>query len=299
MYKMYKKYPAQGSLEYGLIAGLIGVVAVAALLTLGNQVDLMMNILPGSRKASELKLQAAGQSYGSTADLPLSSNQPRSISLSNGKVIDMPGMPGLAEQVVTVGVNGATSKLLGNLEFLIDQLKQAGEITPVEADALTRLANQGYRIARIERILEESAASNKGGQAFRNTTVNFDGNSYTILDLQEMIGYQNLGPSELTDPLGADAKFAHPETAVFIELYQSAQSMGILENQDIKGYISDLTTEIIFLSEVTDDGIWRIINEAEESSRLRELAVSEITHLDSGRICDVSSGRTNGQDCRS
>ncbi|HEY9687631.1 MAG TPA: hypothetical protein V6C52_11710 [Coleofasciculaceae cyanobacterium] len=283
--------------EYSLAGGLVVVLTIVALSLLGGQVNnIFASMVPKSGNA-QTTATTTGNTAGSPTGGSTTSTFPMTITLNNGKqlMVDMP--TSLKDSVATSGVNGSTSALLADFKSVTDQMLASGDLTPEQASSLAALANQGYRIAQIESLIEQVAQTAADGASFKATPVQFDGQTMTILQLNSLIGSVPSEPATFTDPLSTAAS-SNQETLNFINLYNTALSSGALSNPQLQAYVGLLATEISYLSEVTEDAVATTPNTVDPCQYLPNFLASESTYLDSTNICKAGAGKATGNTCK-
>jgi len=161
----------QGLSEYSLGIALVAVVSLGALTLLGGSLsDVFENLLPKDFKSpmavATIPKPLAPEVIAPVPQQPATQTQTQiqtpglpadgfSLKLSNGKTLAFPQYPkDMRKSIETLGANGTTSLLAGTLQALIKQLKDAGEITDAQAANLMAVANQGYKIAGMEKTVE-------------------------------------------------------------------------------------------------------------------------------------------------
>lgn len=182
--------------EYVLIAASALVLAIPALLTLGNNLNsIWMGMLPMDKATSGSASASAGLSSGMPSNVQFS-HLPVKIPAASGinAASSLPAAgsastDALIKTVETLGVNGATEQLSNTLIDMANQLLAEGQIEQSSYNEIIALANQGHRLADIESAIVSAAksAGNKGGAGFDNAMVELDGQSYRGEALSAMI----------------------------------------------------------------------------------------------------------------
>jgi len=307
---MRKAVSGQGLSEYGMIAALVCLASVGALVLLGGNLrDVFSNMLP---ERSQTQVTATAPSFttgsgqtpnsASPKTSPLADMQPLTITMANGKTITIDAYPkNLAKTVETLGTNGTTAILADNLSAMADQLLTAGEITPEEANLFHQLANQGHRIASIEKLFEDAATkSGSDKQAFLNLPIVFDDKTYaTPLELVDSIGYnKKLGSGEWV-PDGN-------ESAKLLNLQKQLVDSGALNDPAIKDIVNDLVYVINETSDHFQNNVYAIDETSLAPKDMQKQIASDIQESDlasyltdntSADICKTGKGKDTGKKC--
>jgi hypothetical protein len=188
------RVPGQSLNEYGIAFALIVVVAIAGLVTLGNRSNQMLTqsnqVLfdnPGGGSGS------ARQMAGLLGGRPAPGLTQVQLRMADGTLLTLDNYPAnLSKSIETVGGNGTTQLLLANLRSLAKQLVDQGKISQDEYNRMEALANQGHRLASIQKLLENAARSAPDLNAFQNTSLVFEGKIYDHpYDLAGLIDVNN------------------------------------------------------------------------------------------------------------
>jgi len=281
--------------EYGLVCALVGVAAVGGLVLLGGSLDDALKNIWGQPSALQFSATASGNS-GTSANSshPAPGMQEVTITLENGKTITLPQYPAdLGRTVQTIGVNGSTDLLAQNMKAMADAMLAAGEITPEQANGLIRLANQGHRIAEMEKAWEAAAANGPADSA-SDPIISFEGKMYTPDEFSTMTGYYTQQKVEVRD-------FSNEPTIgelkTFQDLYKTVQNSGVLSEPSVQATVLDLFSQIAFLQEssnYTGDSVFR--GETPPTEMTKKIA-SDTNDKFSAGICDTGKGKDSGVQC--
>jgi hypothetical protein len=243
--------------------------------------------------------EAAQPSVEAPADTPSALTNP-------GPAIDIAET---SRAIITVGANGATELLMGQLVVQIKQWQQEGKLTQTQANLLVRLANDGYQMAAVQKQLEQ------GIEQRQSIISNNDAQGYGASMLTTNFGYTSNRTAE-------DVRTLNPETAgsfmkPFAEAYQLALQSGAMSDPAVHRRVTDMAVQISVLADtlgglnsqldgtmpdidtfhqILADGFKKgmtgIPTQAPIPTDTRNL-----TNHNSGRICEAGSGRGNGTAC--
>jgi Flp pilus assembly pilin Flp len=292
---MMRRQTGQSVSEYSLAAGLVVVLSITAMSFLGGQVS---NVFTSMFSSGSSQVTATGNTNTNSnpGNNSAGNSFPMTITMSNGQQLTVNMPANLKDTVATSGVNGTTSALLADFKSVTEQMHISGDITEEQYSSLIALANQGYRIAEIEGLIEKTANTSANGYTFINTSVQFDGQAMTIWELHTLIGSAPAVPGDYTTPL-TTASESNLETANFIKLYNDALSSGALSNPEMQAYVNLLATEIAYLSEVTEAAVATVPGTADPCVYWADIITSETTRLDSDSICQVGGGEVTETTC--
>ncbi|MCE3235475.1 MAG: hypothetical protein K0Q50_1655 [Vampirovibrio sp.] len=226
--------------EYGLIAGIISLVVLPVLFTLGQKI---------SQYASETvpyekKTFISGKNS-------VMSDVPPSEEYSKGLVTKITNAPSVVlttqqvgQTVATMGANGTTKMLADSIVKSAEQQLAAGSITQAQYNKLIVLAKEGYNLASLQGAVETAAAKLRRGENIKSIDIQVNGRSMTVEDIWEKIGYDNKPESVPTD---ISQLTGEPRVALqdFLDAYASAEKSGVLRDPALKTYISSLSTQIV------------------------------------------------------
>lgn len=296
-----RKNAGQSLTEYTLIGLAIAVLLVPALTLLGKNINAQFqNMLasPGTFKAIATNNSQPGGSLGQSESG--NSSQSLTVTLSNGKTITLSTYPkDIRNYVSTTGSNGGTEILANTLIATAEQLLAAGEMDKAQYNDLVALANQGHKIASIEKAVEDAAHNLPPGEKLSwETQVTWEGQQLTAYDLYLKIGYfyvtkndlQTTGYLNETERAGTDVKQLQT-------LYQNALSSGALSDPSVQTLVSGLTTDIASMSYDFIVAMNQLVDGSLSPSQLNESLASQLTHSDSADICKTGSATDSGIQC--
>jgi Flp pilus assembly pilin Flp len=297
---------ARGSaaVEYAIIGTTLAVLCLFTLQKLGGNINTVLGKsadLSGTFSLSS----AAIDSQGGTS----SGASGGSGSVSGQSGVIAPSVD-LVKSVETLGTNGTSALLAGDLVQYGKQLLDAHGITQENYNAIVELANQGHRIAQIEALIDEHIASSY--QHSEDKTIAWDGGLYSLGDLANMVGWNN--DLNIYDPtsfnIAAQAGI-NPETDKFLTL--QTQVLSSLESlqPDAKSAIFELGNGILLLSETTQGNTYDIIlGKRPLSERSGDLVNAVAHYLESNTaiatqtddnaagICTTGNAQDSGQSCQ-
>lgn len=286
---------AQAMTEYMIGASLIAVISIGALFALGNNLDDLLKMLlpapPKTMTANAGKPISVDVAAPPVSNIPDVAVPPTSPTGANAvSVSDYSGS--LTSIVSTVGANGATSQLAAQLVALAAKLKESGQISDEEANKLVSLANQGFRLADLERSVEEASKTKGSTQAFLQSSINFDGKTYTIPEVAGLIGFGS--PTDLTQDIQNNSNYmlestpsstAAPETLAFLNRYQDVINSPNIQNSEAQKVVSQLSSQISYLSDAVSNLIYGANDPNISLENLNKNTASVATVYDSHSIC--------------
>lgn len=246
--------PAKGQslLEYGLIGMLVAVVSVAAVMGFGGKFQNLLKEVKGDLGGNAQAAQvASATSGGQGAGSENSGSVPAgkmAITLTSGNQITVDSAANdLPKMLTTTGANGTTGILLANIETITRELLQSGEITQAEANSLLELANQGHLMAEAERLIEDAIRNSNGDvEALRNTSIQFNGTTYSVDQLSLQFGFLNES---------ASSSLAER----FSDLLGQARSSGALDDPKVNDAITLLSEGILNVGNDLESNVYEVI----------------------------------------
>jgi hypothetical protein len=214
----------------------------------------------------------------------------------------------MAQMVDTSGANGTTELLASQLEQMAKQLLDTGKIDQAQYGSMVELANQGHRIAEIERQVELAAASTATKADFLKQKVSVDGKSYSMQQVfEDLIGWEDgINASDRTPADAFSKNSVNDETGKFISLYQQLQHSGAMSDPQIKASVENLSGQITFLSELTQDASQTIfyndLTPKQMSGMMvadvkKNTSISQATNGNSAQICTTGNSSDTGTHC--
>jgi len=292
----------QGLVEYSMIGLLVLIVAMPAISLFGGDfLEVLRGIFSNmnqnvTAQATPLTTAQIAQTGDQKADaLGGAQSAKVQITLKDGTVIQLSQYPqDLKKYVEVSGTNGTTAILLAQLDSLISQIKKTKTLNQTQVGSLQKLSTQGYRIAAVEKTIENAFKNAKSVNELSNTMITFDGQQYTITDFSWLIGwhgavgYQST-PPDITNALDNSSTATGPELSRFLDLYFEAEANGSLNDPALKTVVSELSSQIAFLSEVMEDSSWQVLTSTKDLSTLDSLQISSTTHYNSSQICQLNN----------
>jgi hypothetical protein len=242
------------------------------------------------------------------------------ITLENGNTVTLDQFPSdINRMIETVGVDGTTDLLAGNIRSLADQLLAQKEISETEHAQLYELANQGHRIATIQGLLLQAGReAGTNGEQFANTQIQFEGKTYNTGQLSALLGESNNSHPEnalRNQSLPTDLLLAVNITPAyngvhdgfvkgdFLQALNNAWQSGALQNPSVRTVVSELSRYIQFSGQVTasqthiylDNSVNR--HQQVSFNDLEKNVSDELTHLSSAGICQTGNGTDSGVHC--
>jgi len=303
----------QGLAEYSLIGFLILVVSIPAISLFGDEfMGVLGGIFTGMNKsvtaqATPLSQAVLTQSGDHLTESSFNGVETADVkvTLKDGTVITLNEYPqDLKKYVEATGSNGATTELLAQMDSLIAQLEKSKTTTSLQNNKLKELSNQGHRLASIEATIE-NAYKTAGSVSNLNTMkVSFENKQYSVNELSMWLGWQ--GGSSTGQSTPNDIKntltdsYAAPELSVFINRYFEAEASGALSDPSVRNIVSDLTSQIAYLTEVMEHASWQAAEVADDPKTLDSYQISAVTNNQSSQICkqgNNGNGKDNGVKC--
>lgn len=299
------KNQGQTLTEYSLIGLCVVVLTIPALVVLSGTLDGQFSDILSPPSPASIQAAASGHLK------PVSTSANAGVGTMPSPQIDL-NIPtslytDLSKSVQTAGANGATGILSSRIATIAQEQLAAGKIDQSQFNALMALSNQGHRMASIEKIIETAAAgAPRGGKAFRDTMVTFEGRQVSIYDLYGDIGFrQDYSEGLLTNPFNPREE-SGPEMRQFVALYNQAKASGVLNNTAIGGELGQLAMQIASIADsmtfagqdiannkISNDEINQNI-----ATRLAEFDASGRTNGNSSQICGLGNGKDNGTYCQ-
>jgi Flp pilus assembly pilin Flp len=278
--------------EYSLIG--IGVVmtAILAITLLGGTVSQSFTNLGNSfsANASSSPSGSAGSPTGDgeTTD-PSAPTTPTtgaggtgtiSLTTTNGVQITLDGFPqDIKAAVQSTGTNGTTFLAASQLTALSTQLQDSGVVDSTQAGRLADLANQGHRIAEIQKAIDSALASG----ATPATEITIGGQTQSI--------------DSWSDGLSATTCSGAPTCGVEVNslnyLLSLASQNGALDDPTVRFLVEYLTADIVYLSEPYDDAL----DSYTTYDALQLQTVDKIVNSDAVGICTAGMGEDSGIKC--
>ncbi len=222
----------------------------------------------------------------------------------------------LLSTIETTGGNGTTTLLLSILERYIEQEVAAGNMTEEDSQILIQLANQGHKMAAVEKIVEDRYANSSSYDEFLQP-ITYDGVTYpNPSDLVDAtlgwVGSEG-NPSGLIAYdiiLDPNADQTHSgiweiggETREFARIYQEAKAAGRLSDPTTDLVVTSLAEQISMLSGTMQQapnhmyvGIFPGTVPYEDA--FSKVIASEITDINSVGICAADGGEDSGVQCK-
>lgn len=306
-----KRLPGNTMAEYALIGTLLAGVCIAALMQLGGNLNTNIDGFQSS---------LAYKPYGGTpvpggAPAPGSNpaggpSSPTSGVPGNlGDLLNKSTFQGVQEAIMVSGANGATDQLASTMKAYVEQLLAEGKLTDDQASILTRLANEGHALAGAEKLLEDATLNG-------SSTVNYNGQTYSVTDFTEMFGVDP-GKGIAATAKNMSAADAKALSAPFVDLYTQAKASGALSDPAVASVIDSLSGQIYVMSDQAkwnakgvangsipkenyfQDMSYGYVTAMEQTgvSNLPPGAISSATHGNSSQICSTGAGSDSGTNC--
>ena len=317
---MQKVSAGQSYIEYMIIGGLVSVAIFAGCLTFAGDLNgILKGVFSGMTSKSGAALAHAPKVPSPAVPLPPVGDPTLTdmdIKLRDGSVLSLKDVPvNLPKLVETVGANGTTDKIAFALEDLARKLRDAGEITEEQANYLLRLANQGHRMASVQKQIEDmiQKGADQNMSPF-HVMENFDGRPSNILNIASVFGsnYDSLPsggltsdmiPSNIEDVPDADM-YNGNELKTLKELYDAAKLSGALNDPVINEIVNKMTSDISNIGQLVSLNVSKlastytmgeVFNKDELNNRVG--ADNHITNNKSATICTAGGDSDSGVHC--
>lgn len=231
-------HKGQSLMEYGIALCTVVMLSIVGLMSLSSNINIALssmipkyvagqaaNVSRVPKLLANIPIQQALYTQNSTSTNSHATGQlsgeSHSISTSDTQ-----------KSIAVSGANGATRELASILTSTVEQALATGEITQAQAQVLLELANQGYALAEIEKLLEDAVAQGK-------TEVTFKNKRYQTWELAQQLG---LNVPENTWNL--DSQYAAALMAPFLKQYKAVEQAGALTDPALKNMVSQLSYQI-------------------------------------------------------
>lgn len=210
----------------------------------------------------------------------------------------------VAKRLQTLGANGTTELLASELAHLADQLLSEGKITSEQSNILMRLANQRYKIAKVERIIEDAVSRSDGTkESLSDMRFDLDGRSYSVMDLASQVGFNYRSPPDYAGiSILEDSESAQYHMAEFLKLYTELKESGILADPGVRSVVDQTSAEIAGIGESIESVLYSTMVydvRIENMNAFRDKLGSHATTIDSGQICTSGKLEHDNTQCKS
>lgn len=295
----------QALTEYGLIGGTVFAIVLVSLSPLGHNIaDLFSSMvspppknldLPNS--GSGINVTVIGENGSDSPDNTGSIGGQGNDSDSGGSGVTQNIPKDLPGYIQVAGANGTTELFADQIRSVADQLLASGKITQEQANKYYDLANQGNRIASMEKLIEDAMAHG-------TKTVTFEGKTYTPFELSRKVGWPDEPANYYSTPVktAEDALNRSPgsrsETMQsFLSSYEQLKNSGAMNDPNIKNLVSALSAKISYLSEIIESNVsdqhW-----GDTKTSLKSYMASQTSYWNSSQICGIGGGKTAHVRCQ-
>jgi hypothetical protein len=235
--------------------------------------------------------------------MSISNNPVAPLSLPVGQALPLQMVPvDVKSSIQTNGANGTTSLLSNRITAIEQQLQQIGVLTPEQSELFKKLANQGHRMANIEKLIEQAGTMANDTESYRQVRLTLDGKQYAPDELHKMLGWQDAQMHAFMLQTPSDAINMLPEKQsvelkIFLALYTDLAQSNALQNPQVKSSVDELVTQIVYLSDVTKGASAALIR-GDWSVPLEDIIVSNASDIKSSNICQDGHRTDTGEYCQ-
>lgn len=300
------KNTAQNLSEYTLAIGLICLVTIGALATLGNTLNQglseTMSFQEPITPAGNPTLVGLGTQGSGQPNTPGSSNL--TITNPDGSQFQLTGMPiDAALSVETVGSDGTLIKYAQVLQSLSNELETTQQIDPDTASLIRQLANLGFTQANnISKLKNKSSTSPQVPPAvIHGVGGNFGEGGVNIVEtrLNQLNQYLENPNASKSKAQEIQKNIQFPETVrAMVGIYEQLKDKSILQEPAIKKIIDNALGNITAISIRSGQAVL-LRNEGKATSIDTFVAKNvKTTQNESGKICTTNqNNETNGIRC--
>jgi|GEM_PF-4041263 len=291
--------------EYALCGLLIVCVCIATFNVLGQNLNSIFLRMKNAKNAYGVHSLAMGKGFinktGGAGSIMVG------LSAQNAGLLQEP----LAQRLMTTGANGSTEQLAQYLSALVQQKLADGTITQDQANVLLQLANKAHEMASIESMIQ-TALNNANGsydafvaQKFTVNGVTYAADQLTsLLSINQIMSPSNVSSmSDVTSLMNSASNIpADSSVAAFINLFNSAQASGALNDPTISALVNQASTQVTFISDDLTRSIW--FNSAGQEGtafptpdQVQAREASNATNSQAGTICLAGNGTDTGTTC--
>lgn len=303
------KAPGNTLPEYVVIGCSVLLVAIVVVMNFGGTLNdwlgglhLQMgtSVAATGSFAAQQQAAAAAQASKNITSVSRTGNTIK-LTAKDGTVTELALTIGdLKESIVTNGANGTTKILSQKLMDAIQKLKDEGKIDDSQANQLAALANNGFRLADIEKMIEQTASKSGSTSDFNSQTISYNGKQYSPVQLANMLGRDGQSPKIVGQDVlneGLIDQYGGSELLRFVSEYNQVQSTGAMKDPEVKSVVDSLVTEIVYTAELVEAGASQVnAGNAQPSSFTSDMG-SKVTYLDSSQICTAGGGNSGSGSC--
>jgi len=289
--------------EYALCGLLIVCVCIATFNVLGQNLNSIFLRMKNAKNAYGVHSLALGKGFinktGGTGSIMVG------LSAQNAGLLQQP----LAQRLMTTGANGSTEQLAQYLSALVQQKLADGTITQDQANLLLQLANKAHEMASIESMIQTALTNANGSyDAFVAQKFTVNGVTYAADQLTSLLSINQImtgasSMSDVTSLMNSSSNIpADSSVAAFINLFNSAQASGALNDPTISALVNQASTQVTFISDDLTRSIW--FNEAGQEGtafptpdQVAAREASTATNSQAGTICLAGNGTDTGTTC--
>ena len=300
----FHKYKGQSLPEYGLVLGLVVVASIGALILLGSNISGTTETVSSelANSSVEMAYHMAMNKNSDPTSMPQLLSQlgyagetkTLSFTTPSGSTVVLSDYPvDLAESLETLGSPGVTEVLAALMKETARQLVEQGDITTEQAINLVNLANKGYQISEVEGLLATEALNNPLETSYMGSLVTYNG--YTYQNPYDM-------SNQLLTPAGnRNQGYAVYTTSSLVDDYNAllatAQSDGSLSIPAVNSLISNISNDILYLSNEVSINNYAIMRGHLTPAMSEAKIASQTTETHSDTICSTGNHTNQGLSC--
>jgi hypothetical protein len=295
--------------EYGLVGSLVVLVCIAGFISAGGSLNDLLSSLKGDM---DLHRQAAIAVSDRTRAVSMTSQdrtgqEQVDVAAALTKNLTKEEIAALGstlpDKLQTLGANGTTELLSRQLAELARQLLDEGKISPDQSAIIMRMANQGFRIAEIESMVEDATRMANGDMnKLKTLTFNFQGETQDVYGLASKLGFNARMPQDYASiNILDDYSNAQYEMASFLNFYQQAKDSGLLNDPAVRATIESAASQIASTGEAVETILYTTVEKGEGEipsyDDFKNKIASKSTSMDSSRICTSGNFTEDGVSC--
>lgn len=258
--------------EYVLLALLICMVSVAALMSFGNAFSAKVTGFKASMK-SQTQKAANAQAQNSANHLAVSG----SPLGGSGGAFNSSSYASIDNQAQTTGANGNTLTQASTGSVNIGTAGTVANLSPEQAEIVKDVANTAHKVAALQQLLTDlSNYSNGDIEKFRNSTVVFEGQTMTALQIAKALGKYGLVAQLDTKKNNLLASTTDPA---------------------VVSVVAGLTDQVKQNATATSQAAKTAVMTATDPTSVSQVTDATQTDTQASQICDAGKGKDTSKKC--